>query len=183
MLQLDNLGIHFFAGHGMGQMAIIAARIGHAERALTMLELCVKGFFLRNGFHVNGDVNNTGVSGFKCRVFTLETNFSVSQAVHEMLLQSWNGIIRLFPATSKDWADASFENLRAEGAFLVSAKRKAGNTVSVRITSEKGGLLRLRDPFNGAKVQWNRRDVKRVGKNYQCRLPAGKILEGRAESC
>jgi alpha-L-fucosidase 2 len=179
MLQLDNLGIHAWWGLGLGWVANIAARIGHAERALTMLQLCVKGFLLRNGFFVNGDVNNIGVSSFKSRIFTIETNFTIAQSVHEMLLQSWGGILRLFPATSQDWADVSFENLRAEGAFLVSAQRKVGNTVSVQITAEQGGLLRLRDPFNRAKVRWNRRDIKRVGNNYQCRLPKGKTLEGR----
>ncbi len=179
VLQLDNLGTHAWGGFGLGWFSIIAARIGHAERALTMLELTVKGFLLRNGFHVNGDVNNTGMSLYKCRIFTLEINFCISQAVHEMLLQSWNGIIRIFPATSNEWADVSFENLRAEGAFLVSAKRKTGRTVSIKIVSEKGELLRLRDPFKGADVNWNRSDVKRAGNNYHCRLPAGEVLEGR----
>lgn len=181
VLQLDNLGLHAWGGYSLGWISIFAARIGHAERALTMLELGMKGFFLRNGFHVNGDVNNIGVSLFKSRIFTLEGNFCISQAVHEMVMQSWNGIIRIFPATSKEWDDVSFENLRAEGAFLVSAKRKAGYTVSIKIVSEKGGLLRLKDPFNGANVNWNRKDVKRIGKNYHCRLPAGMALEGQTK--
>jgi hypothetical protein len=41
--------------------------------------------------------------------------------------------------------------MRAEGALLVSAVRKAGKTKSVRIVSEMGGRVVLADPFAGGK--------------------------------
>ena len=66
-----------------------------------------------------------------------------------MLLQSHTGVVRVFPAVPDSWPDASFDSLRAEGAFLVSASRKAGKVVEVRIRSEKGGRLRLENPFPG----------------------------------
>jgi alpha-L-fucosidase 2 len=66
-----------------------------------------------------------------------------------MLLQSQADTVRVFPAVPPDWADVSFESLRAAGAFLVSARKAAGRVVEVRITSEKGGRLRLADPFSG----------------------------------
>ena len=40
--------------------------------------------------------------------------------------------------------------LRAEGAFVVSAALKDGELATVPITSEKGGKLRLQNPFRGA---------------------------------
>jgi hypothetical protein len=62
-----------------------------------------------------------------------------------MLLQSWSdpaqqqpGPIRLFPALPSTWKDVEFRDLRAEGAFLVSAKRSAGKTLWVRIKSLAG---------------------------------------------
>ena len=67
-----------------------------------------------------------------------------------MLLQSYSGTIRVFPAIPASWKDVSFKTLRAEGAFLVSAERKVGVTQRVEIIAEKGGLLRLENPFPGA---------------------------------
>ena len=55
-----------------------------------------------------------------------------------MLLQSWGGTIRAFPAVADAWSDLAFHDLRTEGAFLVSAKRKDGKTLFVRIKSLKG---------------------------------------------
>jgi hypothetical protein len=55
-----------------------------------------------------------------------------------MLLQSWGGKIRVFPAVPSSWPDATFHQLRAEGAFLVSASRSAGRTEWIQIESLAG---------------------------------------------
>jgi alpha-L-fucosidase 2 len=67
-----------------------------------------------------------------------------------MLLQSHAQTIRVFPAIPADWAEVSFEGLRADGAFLVSARRGGGRVREVRVRAEKGGLLRLANPFAGS---------------------------------
>ncbi len=64
-----------------------------------------------------------------------------------MLLQSHSGTIHIFPAIPAAWKDAAFESLRAEGAFLVSARRTQGQVMEVRIVCEKGGRLRMANPF------------------------------------
>ena len=63
-----------------------------------------------------------------------------------MLLQSHTGVIRVFPAIPSAWQEASFENLRAQGAFLVSATMKEGQMSELRIRAEQGGRLRLMLP-------------------------------------
>jgi hypothetical protein len=68
----------------------------------------------------------------------IETPLSGAQSIHDMLIQSWGGVIRVFPAVADAWSDVVFHNLRTEGAFLVSAKRENGKTVFVRIKSLKG---------------------------------------------
>jgi hypothetical protein len=68
----------------------------------------------------------------------IETPLSGAQSIHDMLIQSWGGVIRVFPAVADAWNDVVFHNLRTEGAFLVSAKRQNGKTVFVRIKSLKG---------------------------------------------
>jgi len=57
---------------------------------------------------------------------TLETPLTVASAVNDMLLQSWGDKIRIFPAVPKNWTQISFTHLRAEGGFIVSAKRENG---------------------------------------------------------
>ena len=61
----------------------------------------------------------------------------VPATINEMLMQSHEGIIRLFPCWDKT-SDASFRNLRADGAFLVSAELKGGVVTSLAIKSLRG---------------------------------------------
>ncbi len=72
-----------------------------------------------------------------------------ASGVQEMLLQSHSGVIRVFPAIPSDWKDVSFDKLRAIGAFVVSASLENGDVSLVKVVSEKGGLLRLVNPFKG----------------------------------
>ncbi len=62
---------------------------------------------------------------------------TIPATINEMLLQGHEGVIRLFPCWDKK-SDASFENLRADGAFLVSAKLKNGMVASLTIKSLTG---------------------------------------------
>ena len=57
--------------------------------------------------------------------------------LQEMLLQSWDGAIRLFPYWPRE-RDVAFKSFRAQGAFLVSAKVSHGKLEPVRVESEKG---------------------------------------------
>ena len=75
----------------------------------------------------------------------IESTLAAATIIQDMLLQSWSdpakeepGPIRVFPALPSSWKDAEFRDLRAEGAFLVSAKRSGGKTQWVRIKSLAG---------------------------------------------
>jgi alpha-L-fucosidase 2 len=152
LASLDNLaslGTTQWVGYSFSWAACLEARAARAERALSYLSTFVRAFVLRNGFHVNGDQTKSGLSNFTYRPFTLEGNFAAMQAVHEMLLQSWGGTVRVFPAMPAAWKDATIERLRAEGGYEVSATRKDGGTARVSVTATRSGTLRLRDPFNG----------------------------------
>lgn len=69
----------------------------------------------------------------------MEAECGFTAAVNEMLMQSWGGKIRVFPAMPEGWKEASFRDLRAEGGFLVSAEMREGEVVRVEVRSEKGG--------------------------------------------
>jgi alpha-L-fucosidase 2 len=160
-------------------MACLRARIGDPEAALHYLDIYEKAFISRNGFHLNGDQLKTGYSRFQYRPFTLEGNFLAAQAVHEMLLQSWHGVVRIFPATPERWRDASFEDLRAEGGFRVSARRENHQTTWIRIGATVDGTLRVLDNFSGRNPRWNRSNVRREGDCFVLDMQSGEILEGR----
>ena len=68
----------------------------------------------------------------------IETPLSGAQSIHDMLLQSWGGKIRVFPAVPDAWQDVAFDGLRTEGAFKVSANRKAGKTEFIQVKSLAG---------------------------------------------
>ncbi len=69
----------------------------------------------------------------------IETPLAAAQSIHELLLQSYDDKIKVFPAVPDDWKDAEFQNLRTEGGFLISAVRKDGVTKWVSIKSTAGG--------------------------------------------
>lgn len=73
----------------------------------------------------------------------IESPLSFATSIHDMLLQSWGGTIRVFPSAPRQWADISFHKFRTQGAFLVTAKRKANRTIFVEIESLAGSPLRV----------------------------------------
>jgi len=75
-------------------------------------------------------------------------------AVNEMLLQSYSGTLRVFPAVPTEW-EGSFR-LHAVGRFAVSAARAAGEVAFVLIESNGGELCRLVNPWPGRSVTWYR---------------------------
>jgi hypothetical protein len=74
----------------------------------------------------------------------IETPLYFARGVQDMMLMSHGGVIRVFPGVPGAWSDAAFDRFRAEGAFLVSAKRTAGTTRFVRVESLAGERCRVR---------------------------------------
>jgi alpha-L-fucosidase 2 len=195
--QWDALGTRGWVGYSFSWMACLRARVGDAEAAWKNLDIYLRAFILRNGFHVNGDQTKSGYTSATYRPFTLEGNFLAAQAVHEMLLQSWSAspgvvdseVIRVFPAMPRAWTDASFDDLRAEGGHRVSARRERGATVWLRVTAGRDGVVRIRDTFGGRPVKWTLSGpassrptpaVTKVGTNLEVTLKRGETIEGTA---
>jgi alpha-L-fucosidase 2 len=79
----------------------------------------------------------------------IETPLSAVTTLNEMLLQSHNGLIRIFPALPASWSNVAFDKLLARGAFEVSALRQNGVTSFIRIRSLAGGPCLLRSGLQG----------------------------------
>jgi len=145
---LEKLGTSEWVGYSFCWMACMESRIKNGDAAANYLKIFAQNFCLKNSFHVNGEQFNRGFSNHKYKPFTLEGNFAFAAAIQEMLLQSYSGIVTVFPAIPKSWKDLSFYQLRAENGFLISADMKNGKVIKVRIQSEAGGEIRMENPFS-----------------------------------
>lgn len=145
--QLEKMGTRAWCGYSFSWMASLYARAYQADKALKQLQIFASNFCSPNSFHLNGDQKGGQYSGFTYRPFTLEGNFAFAQGVQELLLQSRNNYIQVFPAVPTTWKNVSFNNLRTEGAFLVSAIKENGVPAKVKVLAEKGGWLKIKLPF------------------------------------
>lgn len=81
----------------------------------------------------------------------IEDASAVPVCLQEMLLQSHQKTIRLFPVWPDD-QPASFRKLRAVGAFLVSSAYSEGSVKYVLVESEKGRTCRIQNPWPEERV-------------------------------
>ncbi len=72
--------------------------------------------------------------------------FAATMVLSELLLQSVDDVIRVFPAWPKQ-KDARFRQLRTQGGFLVSSNLEAGTIDRIEVKSTVGGPLRLLSPW------------------------------------
>lgn len=88
----------------------------------------------------------------------------MATAVNEIQLQSYNKLIRVYPAWPKTW-EGKF-TLHAEGGFEVSSSiNKQGQIPSVSITSKFGGECKFANPWKGGAKLLENGKVKSVTKD------------------
>ena len=118
------IGSGALAGYSFTGASSMSSAIGEANAALEYLK----------GLEPYLKPNTLYVEAGPC----LETPLAAAQSIHDMLIQSWGGVIRIFPAAPDAWPDIVMHDFRAEGGFLVSAVRSGGETRWVRIESLAG---------------------------------------------
>ncbi len=111
-------------------------RLGHAERALEMIEFCCD------------DLSPSGfITGHDAYYVEVDASPGYSIFLSEMLLQSQDGLLQVFPAAPDNPEPVRFHSLRAQGGFLVTAERRENRTQYVIVQSLCGNELRLLNPF------------------------------------
>jgi hypothetical protein len=153
LAELDKLGSSWWTGYSFSWLASMAARGHDGEKAAKALEIFATRFVLRNSFHANGDQTKSGISNFTYRPFTLEGNFAYAAGLQEMLIQSHTGVIEVFPAVPAAWKELSFSTLRAQGGWLVSARRAETGEQTVRVQATKDGVAKLKSWIDGAVLE------------------------------
>lgn len=176
---LDFLEDHSEIGiFGGSWLAAAAARLGQGQKALRLLyERGIDHMLRSNGL----TAEETERFMNYCLILRqplyypcmMEFTGEMLAAVNEMLLQSCDGLIRVFPAlpdgdpefdrlirkgqsyhTYPDryisypaWRDVRFDRLLAKGAFEISACVKDGKLQWITVLSKKGGTVRLTSPL------------------------------------
>ena len=82
---------------------------------------------------------------------------------------------QFLPAVSNQWKDVSYEVLRAEGGYKVSAIRKNYVTVSFSVQAAKTGLVRIQNNFK-TEPYWNIKGVRKMGDVFEVLLTKGRTL-------
>ncbi len=123
-------------GYTFTGAASMSALLGKGEDALRYLGQLMTRFIQANTMYKeSGPV--------------IETPLSASQSLHDMLCQSWGGLIRVFPALPAAWHEVVVHDFRTQGAFLLSAVRQEGTTRWVRLHSEAGAPCVVRHGIDG----------------------------------
>jgi hypothetical protein len=140
--------------------AIQAARLGLGDDAmhgmLTMLS--------KYQSYPNGLTNNTnGVFEY------LGVHTSV---MTEALLQSYDDKLRVFPAVPSDAAFVGRFTLAAQGGFVVSAEREAGDVKYIGLKSLQGNPASVINPWPGKAVR-----VRRVSDGFSVLTSAANTLD------
>ncbi|WP_302119444.1 glycosyl hydrolase family 95 catalytic domain-containing protein [Allorhodopirellula heiligendammensis] len=136
------------AGYSVTGGACMAALLGDGDRAYEFLNR------LKSFLHPNTLYSEAG------SLPVMETPLHGATAIQDMVLQSWGGRIRVFPAVPQKWGDVQFDRLRAEGAFLVSAKRESGKTQWAEVTADAGGSVEVQLPL--IDVDWSASDNAQI---------------------
>ncbi|HZH67006.1 MAG TPA: hypothetical protein VEY10_19105 [Flavisolibacter sp.] len=111
----------------------------------------------------------------------IETPLSAVASVNEMMLQSYDGEIHVFPAVPDAWKEVSYHNLRTEGAFLVTARRAHGKAVYIKMESLAGGSFKLNIGSPEIEYQLKKsggtKVIKGADGSWNIFLPKGKSIE------
>lgn len=184
MLEILSNTVDFLEEHceigvfGGSWIAAAAARLGRGQTALRLLyERGIDHMLRSNGLtaerterFINFCLMNRQPLFYPCM---MEYTGEMLAAVNEMLLQSYNGLIRVFPAIPDGnrewdrllrngysstefidryvdydaWQDVRFSKLLAKGAFEISASMTGRQLDWILVHSQKGGAVRLTSPF------------------------------------
>ena len=126
-----------YKGYTRTGAAAMYAMLDQPEKAVAQLRTYLDTYPYPNTFYLE-----TGP--------TIETPLSSAAAIQELLIQSWavgnnsTNLVRLFPGVPSTWPEATFEALRAEGGYTVSARCVSGGAVTAFcIEADRKSVLQL----------------------------------------
>lgn len=162
-------------GYSYTGAASLYAALGRGNDANGLLQSFLDGnigtaLLLANTFYMEGNGKNP----------VIETPLSAASSIIELQLQSWGDKIRVFPALPDAWKEASFDDLRAQGGFLVSASRQYGKTqwVSIKSLSGKPCVLKVMNWTDAIQIsKKNKITIEKISENeFSIDLKKGETI-------
>lgn len=157
ILDLEKKGTGQWVGFSFPWFAQLNAVRGFSNRALCALQTFEKCFVGENGFHLNGDFKEYGVSVWHYRPFTLEASFAYCDAIQLLLIQDEKGYLEIFPCIPDEWQEKtlSFENFRGKGGLFVAAKYEKRNITDLRLISSIPQTVKIKNDFTTKELCWS----------------------------
>ncbi len=153
--QWVNRGMGMWSGWCVPWASTLFARTGNTEAAVSTLHYWNENF-VNEGRGTLHNSNKPGASIFyhpiydkvpegtsNNEVMQLDAGFGALSAVFELLVQNREDGIYVLPNLHYQWKELSFENIRTEGAFQISANVNEGKVKEIKVKSLAGGTLRL----------------------------------------
>jgi hypothetical protein len=184
-------GMGAWSGWCVPWASTLFSRTGNTEAAVSTLHYWNENF-VNEGKGTLHNANKPGASVFShpiwdkmppytpnTEIMQLDAGFGALSAVFELLVQNREDGIYVLPNLHYQWKELSFENIRTEGAFQVSAKVTKGKVAEVKVTSLAGGKLNL---VHGLGDQFNLNGTLRTGSKLEISCaPGEKFILTRAE--
>lgn len=164
------------AGYSYTGAASLFAALGKGDEALKNIKQLIDGATGISQFHTNTFYTESGGKNM-----VIETPLSGAASIMELLMQSRNNKIAVFPALPSDWKNVSFARLLAEGGYEVSAAYQQGKANWIAIKSKTGAPFTLKcEGLSGLKditATDKKFKIKFVGANeLVIHLPAGATI-------
>ena len=115
------------------------ARLLDREKAGEFVKPMI-AFLSRDNMMITHQGPTTSITG---GIYELDGNTGFTAGVGEMLMQSYNGVLRILPAVPESWKTGEIRGMRAYGGHIVSAKWDE-QSVSGSVTAGKDGEILLR---------------------------------------
>jgi alpha-L-fucosidase 2 len=107
------------------------ARMKEGNHALKIL----KGYYR--------DESHAQLLSGRGRVMQIDGTMGVTAGISEMLIQSHDGKIELFPALPDEWSEGEVHGICTRGAFELNMKWKQNRITNLEIISKQGGICRI----------------------------------------
>jgi hypothetical protein len=151
-----NEGMGKWAGWSMPWAAMLHSRFGNPD--MTDLTIAIWERVFTNEGH--GTMHDPGFSGFSLigrpgksapaargEIMQMDAGMATTAAIMDAFIHTRRGAVHLFPGIPTRWPECSFERIRIEGGFLVSARRSGGRIVNLRIKATRAARLTLANPW------------------------------------
>ena len=151
------IGLTSQSGWSLAHMANIYARLGQGNRALECIEILIRSSTGPNLFTYHNDWRDMGLSlsGWgHTPPFQIDANFGLTAAVHEMLVFSRPGLLKLLPALPDGWSHGQARGIACRGGITVDVEWDLpGRRIDATLASRTDQEILLKMPAEIGEVR------------------------------